>query len=470
MDYKERFMQLIDEGDVEEAYYYLLTNDQDRYEDAYYYGNLGWVLNALERYEEAKTNLIHALELFGDDAWVYAQLGASYLCLDEFELAIENLKKALDFGLDETWIHANIGFCYYNLNQYDQAIIYYENALMDCNDLDMMLTIINIYIDNHDYEHAKGYMKQVMMLYPSDEVYVEIFSKYFKMGEYEEAYHTLLKVDIDYDEYVTLYNLGLVLSRLERYEEALGYFEQARDKYGYDVDLFKALFCAYEEVKPGYLSIFLNEVLTYFKTKGISNDNELSVFLLVCRKLHCHQDVIDVLSKAIDIDEPCVIYNLASAYINLKQIDKALALIEDVIEKYLDDGDLLQEYTFCLRYDGQYQKAIKYLRLYAKVVGEDDYFYRNMGCNNYSLEKFTAALKYLNLAQEDNFVLSLKGTCYYELKKYHKAITSLEKLVSKESNNKLAIDEMVLLAKCYLKVESFDKAEALFNHIDSLND
>lgn len=468
MDYKTKVNKLIENGELVDAYYYLLTNDQDRYEDAFYYGNLGWILNGLERYEEAKTNLIHTLELFGDDNWVYGQLGVSYAGLGEYDMAIVNFKKALDLHFDEPWIQGQLGYCYYQLEQYDEAILYYENALMDSNDLDTMLMIINVYIDNHDYEQAKYYMQQAMLLYPRDEVFGEMFCCYNRMEDYEGGYRCLLRISADYDEHVTLYNIGVSLMKLKRYDESLDYFLQVSTKYGYDLDLIQAILELYEKLNQDCEVTFLMEVLNDYKVKGIQNDDQLDGLHFVANKLICYDDEIEILEKVEGLDEAKVKFNLAYAYLKSNNCEKSLEIIEEILPNYFDNAQIIKLYTYCLQGARKYQKAIKFLEIYHELVGENDYFNTQMGLNNYFLKKYAIALKYLKLVPCDNLVAIVRGICYYNIKDYNNAIVDFETLFTNVGYQEEHLDLMQMLVQAYLEINEVDKAHQISEKIKLL--
>lgn len=53
MDYKQEFEQLVQEKRYEDARILLEQNHIHALEDPFYYANMGWILNQLERFEEA---------------------------------------------------------------------------------------------------------------------------------------------------------------------------------------------------------------------------------------------------------------------------------------------------------------------------------------------------------------------------------------------------------------------------------
>ena len=54
MDYKEEFTQLIEENRLDDARILLEKHKLYASEEPFYYGNMGWILNHMERYQEAE--------------------------------------------------------------------------------------------------------------------------------------------------------------------------------------------------------------------------------------------------------------------------------------------------------------------------------------------------------------------------------------------------------------------------------
>ena len=77
MDYKEEFMQLLDQNRLEDARILLEQHQLYATEEPFYYGNMGWILNHMERYQEAEIYLRKGLVYFPEDGWMYSQLGFS---------------------------------------------------------------------------------------------------------------------------------------------------------------------------------------------------------------------------------------------------------------------------------------------------------------------------------------------------------------------------------------------------------
>ena len=67
MDYKEEFTQLIEENRLDDARILLEKHKLYASEEPFYYGNMGWILNHMERYQEAEVFLRKGLVYFPED-------------------------------------------------------------------------------------------------------------------------------------------------------------------------------------------------------------------------------------------------------------------------------------------------------------------------------------------------------------------------------------------------------------------
>lgn len=70
MDYKEEFTQLIEENRLDDARILLEKHKLYASEEPFYYGNMGWILNHMERYQEAEVFLRKGLVYFPEDGWI----------------------------------------------------------------------------------------------------------------------------------------------------------------------------------------------------------------------------------------------------------------------------------------------------------------------------------------------------------------------------------------------------------------
>ena len=78
LDYKQEFADLLAENRLEDARILLEKYKIYALDDPFYYGNMGWLLNHMERYQEAEIYLLKGIHQFGEDGWMHSQLGFCY--------------------------------------------------------------------------------------------------------------------------------------------------------------------------------------------------------------------------------------------------------------------------------------------------------------------------------------------------------------------------------------------------------
>ncbi len=94
------------------------------------YVNRGIILSALERYQDAFSDYLKAMDLQPDLPESYVGRGNIYFLSGKIDLAIEDYTKALDLNISRDFIaHLNLGMAYEKAGNYDDAEANYRRAL-----------------------------------------------------------------------------------------------------------------------------------------------------------------------------------------------------------------------------------------------------------------------------------------------------------------------------------------------------
>lgn len=167
------------------------------------------------------------------DATVYNRLGISYDYIGKTDSAIACYEKAIALEPKEPVYYRNIGNTYYNSKQYTKAIQYYEqgNALM----ADSNKTYFNLalsYANNNDFEKAANTFKQSLAKQKKIE---SIYLYYYNLGwvldkqkKLDEALYWYKKTVETNPGYPNgLNNLGFTYDRLGKYDSAITWYRKA---------------------------------------------------------------------------------------------------------------------------------------------------------------------------------------------------------------------------------------------------
>lgn len=222
MDYKEEFMQLLDQNRLEDARILLEQHQLYATEEPFYYGNMGWILNHMERYQEAEIYLRKGLVYFPEDGWMYSQLGFSLDRQGESDDGLKALEKALELGFDEPWLHGEIGWCYKQQGNFEKAITYFENGLMDdTRNVWLLHRLQRRIIMPGDKKTAEDYYLKSYHILPDEDARFDLARFYKACGEYDKEINILQEIQHPHYQDWKEYELGYAYSQKNEPQEAL---------------------------------------------------------------------------------------------------------------------------------------------------------------------------------------------------------------------------------------------------------
>ena len=145
LDYKQEFADLLAENRLEDARILLEKYKIYALDDPFYYGNMGWLLNHMERYP--------------NNTWLLAQAASCYLSLDKKEQALEYYLKSyqLDPDSDACFDLANF---YHQKEDYESEIQYLEKIHEKEHEPWKEFQIANAYISLHRAKDALEHLKK----------------------------------------------------------------------------------------------------------------------------------------------------------------------------------------------------------------------------------------------------------------------------------------------------------------------
>jgi len=229
-------------GDLKE--YQRAIEDYDRAIDLFpaygaTYSNRGVAYSELREYQRAIEDYDRAIDLDPAYAAVYNNRGLAYLNLKDYQRAIANLDKAIELDPAAARYYRNRGFTYYDLKEYQHAIEDYDRAI----DLDPATALYYsnrglAYCDLKEYQHAIADLDKAIDLDPKFiGAYRNRYEVYRLIGNYERALSDLdciLALNVK----ARIYNdRGLVLSYLQRYQEAIEDYERGLREKADDIYL-----------------------------------------------------------------------------------------------------------------------------------------------------------------------------------------------------------------------------------------
>lgn len=198
------------------------------YADAY--NNRGIAYTHLKEYEKAIEDFSKAIEINQEDADTYYNRGIAYSNLKEYEKVIEDYNKAIEINPEYAEAYNNRGNAYSELKEYAKAIEDFNKAIE-----------INPEHTKAYYNRGTAYsileqygigIKDLSKAIEINSEYVGAYNNrgytYLYIGQYEKAYDDIRKAQsLAPDEPQYLDSMGEILTKLERYAEAIIYHDKA---------------------------------------------------------------------------------------------------------------------------------------------------------------------------------------------------------------------------------------------------
>ena len=265
-------------------------------------------------------------------------------CLAELDLDLGHFKEAIDYyaQLDNREIleltgistYQRIGHAYAALGKFEAAVEFLEKAIEIEYDDQTVFELAVILYDMEEYQKANLYFKQLETMNP------------------------------DFDGYEYVYALSL--QKENQGSEALRVVQQGLSKNSFDSNLLLlASQLSYEQHDSRSAESYLLEA------KQVSDDTEEVLMRLSNLYLEeeRYEDVVALDDEA--IDNVLTKWNMAKAYRQLEDEDKAYEAYHDLEADLYDNPEFLQDYAYLLYEYGYRKQAQKIAEHYLTLVPDD---------------------------------------------------------------------------------------------------
>jgi tetratricopeptide (TPR) repeat protein len=290
---------------------------------------LGGVLLRTSKLPEAIAALEKAVSLGLDKKEVFFELGNAYEQSRNFAKAAESYEKYLAFKPEQAWsAYLQLGLIRMSLEQYDAAAAAFLEAKKDQpQDEKVNANLADAYQKAGQLEKAEEVLTELAGINPQEAKYYlsQALRMYDAAGNPEAALRPARKmVELDPKEKQSLYNLGLMLFKMERYDEAVDVFKQC---LALDPDYAYAWFqigLAYFNQKN-----YRAAVEPYRKYAELSPDDQFgwqSLGITLMNIAVANKDpkqfeaALEPMQKAVELnpENGGALYNLGIIYVNLK--------------------------------------------------------------------------------------------------------------------------------------------------------
>ena len=179
--------------------------------------------------DEAKTNIIKAIELQPDIAVYHSNYGNILYQSNNLEYSIQEHKKAIKLDKKNFQSFYSLGVIYSHLKNYEKSIEFYKKALkLDDESSVAHNNLANVYNIINPNEAENHYLK-VIDLTPNDPIpYINISNHYLKNTKYKKCVEILEKALSESIEAKELYNnLGIAYLATKENAKSKSMFESA---------------------------------------------------------------------------------------------------------------------------------------------------------------------------------------------------------------------------------------------------
>jgi len=278
---------------------------------------LGMIYVKMRRLEDAVPPLENVVELNPDNIEAYYQLASAYEELRDFAKAAAMYQSYLSLKPETTWTgYLRLGLCYLELGQFEDSISALKQASKGKpDDVKTHYNLADVYQKAGQYDKAQETYEYLTKIDPESATsyYGKIFRMYDQAGMLDKAIEAAKRVvELNPSSEIAIYNLGIMYSKAEKYQESNDTFNQAL------------------KARPNYDLAYFNIGLNYFKLKK-------------------YKEAVESFKKFVEItpNNADAWHNMAVGYMQLKKFDLALEPLRKSIELRPDYGTAYYNLAIC---------------------------------------------------------------------------------------------------------------------------
>lgn len=212
----------------------------------------------------------------------------------------------------------------------------------------------------------------------------------------------------------------------------------------------------------------IKEAYEIFKKIEKSESDNLNVDLFLSlastySQMQYSRRAISYFYKALELanfdEKPDIYVDIAVEFSQNNELEKAIIILEQAIEAYVDNESILFELVYCYEQKGYFQKAID---CYIKYIDENPYSYTawyNLGNSYLKISSFEKALEAYDycLVINEKYVPAYFNTAntYVELGKYERAIEFYQKCIGFDGDESITFCS---IGECYEELGQYNEA------------
>jgi tetratricopeptide (TPR) repeat protein len=192
--------------------------------------NLGKVLRAEGKLDEAITHYVKAVDLEPDNAGAHINLGNTLRVRGRLDEAITHYLKAIDIEPNNAGTHLNLGNVLQARGKLDEAAAHYEKAIdIEPDSAGAHLNLGNVLRARGKLDEATAHYEKALAIKPDHAgAHVNLGNILQAQGKLDEAAaHYGKAIEIEPNHAAAHINLGNVLQALGQFDDAIAHYKQA---------------------------------------------------------------------------------------------------------------------------------------------------------------------------------------------------------------------------------------------------
>ncbi|WP_231970256.1 tetratricopeptide repeat protein [Tenacibaculum jejuense] len=334
-------------------------------------------------------------EVYFFDTSEFENIVEHYLNIGKHSLA----KKALQLGLEQHPESINLKLLRVEILIFDNEIEKAVNLLSDIEAIEphndeVFIQKATILSKHKKHKEAIEILKQSLEFVQDPiDVWAMIGMEYLYLDDYENARFNFAKcIDVDFEDYSSLYNIVYCFEMEENYEESINYLRTYIEKNPYSEVAWHQLGKQYYELNK------YEDALQAFEYAVLIDDSFIGGYLekaKVLENLQRYEEAIENYIVTLELDDPTAYAytRIGECYNKLDNKETAISYYKKAVyeDPLLDRGWLLL--TNIYYSEGNYNKAVYYINKALQIDDSNPVYWRKYADINIKLNFYEEAVK-----------------------------------------------------------------------------
>lgn len=450
--------------------------EEDGYESSEMFGYMGWLYGHFEQYDKSRTYAQKAIDIDPEYGFPYCVLANSYFMgNNDSDQTLKYFLLAEKYGFnDDEVMMRKISLLYNQQNNYLRAIEYTNKAIkIDPQNAYSKYWKGYIYFSNEDYKNALIYYKKAEAMGQSD------FSLYYEMSY---CYSCLE----DHKKGLEYANKSIFLDKeypMGYYRKGFAYFQAGDDEHALEPFLqAEKLGCKEQDMYARIAYLYgtknINDKAFEYADKAIKADRKASEGYIIKANIYGYnlkdyKSALKPLKKAYILSEGNADVNFYANYITalsyLNRHKKSMELVNEALEKFPENYDLISIKISLLQFTKKYKEAEILTQKLIEIDPDNHWTIYTKALTYYNCKKkdrnYDKVIELLLPIKDEQAICDFGGSkavlafCYCEKKDYEKSLEYLLEFAKQPESEEFFVKNKKELQKYFKKLSQKTPAD-----------